>query len=325
MRHRQSNDNQVVPHESLDTSQHTHPPALTTASIKPRQQPRKSRPNGVPIVPSNQDKQRHDHMEKNSTPLSHLISHENHENNHQQQKSTSKHFVTLKDISNDEHREHPTKPTVSTQRRKLRTENDTADQSMRTFSNKSSQDSSTLIITSSSLANRSKNRSKVSDKNSLTTDADENSKHRHHHHHHSHAHNSPSIPSQQNHHHHHPPHFHVRRRPPSGAYIGAEIQVVDVSFKKPERSPYFQQVRDPFHSPAPSIHNQSPHLPPIIRDHHKTNTNRFPTEYYGTLARQAQTKDWEETIEIPKIYKSDLQTRFYDRYLNTVVDKRLAA
>jgi hypothetical protein len=325
-RHRQANDNQVIPYDTLDPSQYTHQPALITSSIKPRQQQRKSRPNGIPIIQSNHDKQRHDHTEKTSSSLLHITSHENHDNNHQQQRSTPKQHITSKDINNDEHREHPTKQTMAQQRRKLKAESEWTDRCMQTLSGKSPQDSNGLIITSTTLTNRPKNRSKIPDKNSsLNSDGDENVKHRHsYQQNQTHSHNPPSIPSQQNHHHHQ--HLHVRRRPPSGAYLGSEIQVVDVSFKKSERSTYYQQVRDPFYSPVPPVQHQSPHLPPIIRDHHhKTSTTRFPTEYYGTLARQAQTKDWEETLEIPKIYKSDLQTRFYDRYLNNAVDKRLAA
>jgi len=346
MRHRQTGDSQVIPNESLDLPQHAHQPALTTSPIKPRQQPRKTtRHNHVPIIQSNQDKQRVDHSENNSTVLSNstmltnLTSPENYDNiNNQKQSSSPKQYIPLKDSDHDEHRIQPIKRTIPQQRRKLKTENDWTDNYMQSLSNgRQSQDSNSLIITSNSLTNRTKNRSKISNKNSGSSDIDENGKYRHQHHspyyhHHQNqlqSHNSPSIPSQQTYHHHHnlQQHLHVRRRPPSGVYLGSEFQLVDVSFKKTDRSSYIQQTREPCPSPISPIYNQTSHLPPIIRDHHqhKTHTSRFPNEYYGTLARQTHSKDWEEPIDIPKIYKPDSQTRFYDRYLHNIVDKRLAA
>ncbi|CAF2543844.1 unnamed protein product [Rotaria sp. Silwood2] len=323
--HRQIVDGQIIPNESLDPSQHVHQPALTTSSIKPKQQPRKSRQNGVSMIRSNQDKQRYDHSEKNSPTSSYLTFHDIHDSNYQQQ------HVPFENSDHDDYREQPTKHTISQQRRKLKTENDSTDHYVQLRTSKSPQNSNSLIITSNSLTNRSKNRSKIPEKNSLTSDIEENNKHRHskHYHHHqdhTQSHNSPSIPSQQNHHHHQ--NLHIRRRPPSGSNHGIDLQIIDTPIKKSERPSYFQQGRESFHLPTTPIFNQNSYLPPIIRDHHhhqKTNTTRFPTEYYGTLARQAHGKDWEEPIEITKIYKSDPQTRFYDRYLNNVVDKRLAA
>ncbi|CAF0920748.1 unnamed protein product [Rotaria sordida] len=323
--HRQTIDGQIISNESLDPSQYVHQPALITSSIQPKQQPRKSRQHGASINRSNQDKQRHDRSEKNSPTSSHLTFHDCHDNNYQQQQQ----HILFENSNNDEHREQTTKRTISQQRRKLKIENDSTDHNVQSHTSKLPQNSNSLIITSNSLTNRSKNRTKTSEKNA---DIEENSKHRHskhchHHHHQNHiqSHNSPSIPSQQNNHH---QNLHVRRRPPSGSNHSPDLQIVDTSTKKSERSSYFQQTRESFHLPATPVYNQSSYLPPIIRDHHhhpqKTNTNRFPTEYYGTLARQTHDKDWEEPIEITKIYKPGSQTRFYDRYLNNVVDKRLA-
>jgi hypothetical protein len=328
MRQRQASDGQIIPNESLDSLQNAHQPALTTSPIKPKQQPRKTR--------YNQDKQRFDHFENNSTASTQLISHENHENNYQKQKPSPRQNIPLKDSDHDDHRIQPTKRTISRQHRKIKPENEWTDNYQQSvLSNKSSEDSNTLIITSNSLTNRAKNRSKVSDKNSTTSDIDENGKHRQQQPHHypyyqnqTQSHNPPSIPSPQTHYHHHQPqHLHIRRRPPSGTHLGSEFQFLDVSIKKSDRPSYIQQAREPFHSPVPPIYNQTPYLPPIIRDHYqpKTYTPRFPMEYYGTLARQTHGKDWEEPMDIPKYYKPDPQTRFYDRYLNSVVDKRLAA
>ncbi|CAF1271582.1 unnamed protein product [Rotaria sp. Silwood1] len=324
MHNRQTLDGQITPNELLDPTQHVHKPALTTSSIKPKQQPRKFRQNGVSIIRSNQDKQRHDHSEKNSPTSSHLTFHDNHDNNYSQQ------HIPIENSDNDEYREQSTKRTIKQQRRKLKIENDSMDHYVQSNTNKLPQDSNSLIITSNSLTNRSKNSTKISEKNSLTSNIEGNSKHRHskhychHHQNHIQSHNSPSIPSQQSNHYHQS--LHIRRRPPSGSNQGTDLQIVDSSIKKSERSSYFQSARESFHVPTSPIYNQNSYLPPIIRDHHhqKTNTNRFPTEYYGTLARQAHSKDWEEPIEVTKIYKHDPQARFYDRYLNNVVDKRLA-
>lgn len=330
---RQTSDGQMLPYESFDTSQHAQP-ALTTSPIKPKQQPIKSRQNGASLLRSNQDKQRYDSNDKNSPTSSYLTFYESHDNNRQQQQQTvspSKQHVPPENVDNDEHREQLPKRKVSRQGRKQRAENDSTDHHVQSIASKPPQNSSSLIITSNSLTSRQKNRSKVSEK-SLVSDTEDNHKYRlqkpsHHHHNQTQPHIAPSIPSQQNYHHNHYQSFHVRRRPPSGSYISSDFQTVEGSTKKPERTSYFQQVRESFHSQASSIYNPNIYLPPIIRDchHQKQNTTRFPTEYYGTLARQTHGKEWEEPIEIPKIYKPDPQTRFYDRYLNSVVDKRLAA
>jgi hypothetical protein len=300
-----------------------------TSPIKPQQQqPRKSRYHNVPLTPFHQDKQHLDHLENNSTVSTHLISHENHETNHQKQRSSTKQNTPLKDSDHDEHRIQLTKRKIPQQHRKPKTENDSIDHRMQTLSNgKLSRDTSSLIITSNSLTNQSKKRSKIMDKNSVLSDIDENGKHRHYpqlHHRQNQIQlqNSPSIPSLQIHHHNS---HHIRRRPPSGTPLGSNFHVVDVSFQKSSRPSYIQQTREPCHLSIPTSSNQTPHLPPIIRDQHKTRPSRFPTEYYGTLARQTHGKDWQGSMDIPKFDKPDSQTRFYYRYLHNVVDKRLAA
>ncbi|CAF1566115.1 unnamed protein product [Rotaria magnacalcarata] len=354
MTHRQASDAQLLMNDSLDSSQYAQQPVLMTSPIKPKQQPRKSRANGVSTLKTNQDKQRHDQSEKASPTSSYLTFNENlenphyhHHHHHYQQQHQQQH-IGLENSDNDEYREQLPKRTTPMQRRKLKIEHDSNDHYVPMHPNKSPRTSNNLIITSNSLTKRSKNQSKMPEKSPVNADTEENSRHRptkpHHHHypspsppphphHHHHqnlvqSHISPSIPSQQNYQHHQ--HLHIRRRPPSGSNVTSEMSTVDSTVKKSDRPTYFQQPRDSFHSPATPVYNQSSYLPPIIRDNHhhhhqKTNTTRFPTEYYGTIARQTQSKDWEESIEIPKVYKNDPQTRFYDRYLNTVVDKRLAA
>jgi hypothetical protein len=236
--------------------------------------------------------------------------------------------MSLKDSDQDEHRIQQTKRTTISQRRKLKVENDWPENHVQSISNgRPVQDQTSLMITSNALPNRSKNRSKIPDKNPVNTDLDEIGRYRP-------PHppaliqpqNTPSIPSHQNHHNHNP--LHVRRRPPSGTYLTSDVHVVDVSFKKPDRPQNIQPGRDPFHAPAPTNSNQTPRLPPIMRDHHhqpKIYSPRFPMDYYGTIARQSHGKNWDESMNTQRIYKPDPQTRFYDRYLHSIVDKRLAA
>ncbi|CAF0868047.1 unnamed protein product [Adineta ricciae] len=67
----------------------------------------------------------------------------------------------------------------------------------------------------------------------------------------------------------------------------------------------------------PSIYNQSSFLPPISRDYLD---RPHPMDYYGT---QALTNDWKTLSYAPLVYKSNARTKFYDRYLSNVIDKRL--
>lgn len=289
-------------HEALDPP---HQPTITSSSIKPAptRKPRQHPPPLGLMVHPNPEKHRYEHLENNSSTSMHLIPHDNHEGNHSKPKPSPRHA--------DEHRVLPTKKSVlQPQRRKKKIEQDSVD------NHRSSQDSSTLMITSNPVVNRPKNRSKLSDKSSLIPDADDPNRTRYHQNF-LRSHHSPSIPS-----HHNP--LHIRRRPPSGS----ELHVVDVAFRRSDRTSYLQQMRDPFHSRVSPTSNQTLHLPLIINDHHsqtKTHSPRFPTEYYGTLARQTHGKNWDESMDAPRIYKPDAQTRFYDRYLHQIVDKRLAA
>jgi hypothetical protein len=138
----------------------------------------------------------------------------------------------------------------------------------------------------------------------------ENKKHHHHHHHHN--------PSRLHHHHHHQHHHHIHQHsPPIKEFVDTEFRVIDASFKKNERSSYFQEKQNPTHSPPPALYHQNSFLPPITRDYyHRPSLN----DYYGT---QTFHRDWKSSIDSPKIYKADPQTNFYERYLNNVIDKRL--
>lgn len=335
VRHRQTVDGQIIPYESIDPSQYAPQPALTTSPIKPRQKPlptqRKSRPTNAPLLAMNQDKLRFDSLENNSVAMTHLTSHDNHEVHNRKHRSSPRQFVPLKDFDHHDHLQS-NKRAIPPQRaqRKLKTESEWTENYLQTLSHgKPAQDTNTVMLTSNVINTRSKNNPKQSDKNSINSDIDDNNKQKYRlqqYQNRSLSRDNPSIAAQQ------PPNstHHVRRRPPSGTHVSADFQVVDITFKKPERPSYLQPTREsPFHPPP--IYNQTPHLPLIMRDSYqsqqqqfKTNTPRFPNEYYGTLARQTRTKEWDEPLEIPNIYKPDPQTRFYDRYLHNIIDKRLA-
>jgi hypothetical protein len=154
--------------------------------------------------------------------------------------------------------------------------------------------------------------------NNIVPNENKNHHHTHHHHHH-------HSPSQSQHHHHH------LRYSPSKEYENSEFQVIDASFKKTERTSYFQPRQNSFHSPPPAIYNQnsfhSPppviynqnsYLPPITRDNYYYRP--IPTNYYST---STLSHDWKEPIKSPKMYKPDKQTNFYDRYLNNVITKKI--
>lgn len=343
LQHRQLYDPQHLTNDSVDSLQYPHQPVLMTSSIKPKQQPRKPRTNGIAPMKTNQDKQRHDHNDKFSPTSSLLTFTDNHDNHYyhhyQQQLQQQQRHSPVESIDNDEYREQLSKRTIPVQRRKQKAENDLNDHYVQMHHSKSPPNSSALMITSNPLTNRSKARTKITEKTTLPNDIEENTKprptkpynHSPPHHYHQNlvppSHFSPSIPSQQNYQNHQQ--LHVRRRPPSGSNVNSDTTIVDGTTKKSDRTTYFPQRRDSFQLSTSPIYNQSSYLPPIIRENHhhhqKQGTNRFPNEYYGTLARQTHSKDWDESIEIQKLYKNDPQTRFYDRYLNNVVDKRLAA
>jgi hypothetical protein len=195
-------------------------------------------------------------------------------------------YVSLKDPDNGDYSDPSNKRTRFPERSKLKTENN------QQMTSKSLEDSKT----------------------SNNSFSDESKKHLHHHHHH-HHHSTPQPQLQKHHHHHHHGHHHHNHHltSPVKQYVDSEFKVIDASFKKTQRSPYFQEKQKPTHPPPPTIYNQNSFLPPIARDYRSVSLN----DYYGT---QTFSRDW---IKSPKIYKTNPRTNFYDRYLNNVIDKRL--
>ena len=143
---------------------------------------------------------------------------------------------------------------------------------------------------------------------------------RHHHHdHHHHTHKPvPPVPEPSAHHPHNHHHHHHHHHLPSFEYVNSEFLVSDQSYKRVERSPFFQPLQGISPSPPPAIYNQSSYLPPI-------NTRPTAWNYYGTPSDHTLSRDWIEPVNEHKVYKADPQTRFYDRYLNNIIDKRLTA
>ena len=97
-------------------------------------------------------------------------------------------------------------------------------------------------------------------------------------------------------------------------YENSEFNVIDDSYKRSERSPFILGSRQPYRLPPPAVYNQSAYLPPI---------NPYPMNYYPPTLYY--NRDWKENRPEPQVYKPDAQTRFYDRYLNNVIEKRLTA
>lgn len=311
VKHRPMADGQVKSHDSYDGPQNA---ALVTSQIKPSQTTRQGRREGA-AANLHDSKYRLDPMDKGS-PLNPI------ENEYQPSKISPRPSLAVGGHESDTGERRKGGVGVGQRRAKGKatTTNEWNDAHVQSFSNKSSHEGSSLIITSNSMIKRSKMPEKSPGRNEF----DENNKHRHYPNH------SPSIPSPGNHH----AYQHIRRRPPSGVHNTSELPSVDLSPKKiSERTSQVPANRDIFNSPPPPppssmmINNQTSYLPPISRDNYypKAQIARFPNEYYGTLARQNQNKDWEESMEVPKIYRSDASTRFYDRYFTIVPDKRLAA
>ncbi|CAF2958450.1 unnamed protein product [Rotaria sp. Silwood2] len=330
MRHRQTTDGQLIPYDPVDPSQYAHEPALTKSPTTSRRHHRKSHHNNhdASITKYSPNQQRHDVVEKVSP-------------------SSPKQYKRLEDTDHIENLDQTRRQRSSQQRHKFKTENDWHDKSVPSMTEKPSQDSNNLTMPSDASIRRSKHRSEKMNNDST----DENKRHHHvhrhrhhhhhsptqsqqhhHHHHHSptqsrqhhhhrHHHHSPTQSQQQQHHHSHHHHHHRHSHDhfsPSKEYVDCEFQVVDASFNKSERTPYFQRTETPPHSPPPVIYNQPSYLPPITSDYHSGPNS---TDYYSI---HTLSKDWRDSIKSPQIYKADPQTTFYDRYLNSVIDKKLA-
>lgn len=140
-------------------------------------------------------------------------------------------------------------------------------------------------------------------------------KKKHHHHHHT-TKPVPEPPAHHHHNHHH--HHHSHHHLPSLEYTNSEFLVSDQSYKRAERSPFFQPLQGTSPSPPPAIYNQSSYLPPI-------DTRPTAWNYQGSPSQHTVSRGWIEPVIEHKVYKADPQTRFYDRYLNNIIDKRLTA
>ena len=111
-------------------------------------------------------------------------------------------------------------------------------------------------------------------------------------------------PSKHHHHHHH--HHHSPGHQQPNEFVDKEFRVADVSFKRSDRSPFFQPIKNSFPvSPPTSIYNQASYLPPITPYYYY---RPIPVDYYVASAT-------------PTVYKPNPRTDFYDRYLNRIITK----
>lgn len=101
-------------------------------------------------------------------------------------------------------------------------------------------------------------------------------------------------------------HHHHRHQSPEKEYIDAEFQVIDISFKKSQRSPFFSQPKDPYQLPPPNVYNVSSYFPPI--------SNPLPPP------NNTQRRD---SPPPPQTSQSDRAPNFYDRYLNKIIRERI--
>ncbi|CAM4932463.1 unnamed protein product [Rotaria socialis] len=166
--------------------------------------------------------------------------------------------------------------------------------------------------------------SKHHNKNVNDEFTNEDKRHRHHHHH------KPSEPQEQNqqqfsvhveqqpsqhHHHHHRHHHHNYSISSAKEYVDQEFRVIDGSFKKSERTTYFQGIGNP-----PIINNQNSYLPFILPRENLCGSKS--TDFY---TKYTLSKDWRDSIKSSRICKTDPQTKFYDRYFNSVIEKKFTS
>ncbi|CAF3396967.1 unnamed protein product [Rotaria socialis] len=165
--------------------------------------------------------------------------------------------------------------------------------------------------------------SKHHNKNVNDEFTNEDKRHRHHHHH------KPSESQEQNqqqfsvhveqqpsqHHHHHRHHHHNYSISSAKEYVDQEFRVIDGSFKKSERTTYFQGIGNP-----PIINNQNSYLPFILPRENLCGSKS--TDFY---TKYTLSKDWRDSIKSSRICKTDPQTKFYDRYFNSVIEKKITS
>ena len=131
-------------------------------------------------------------------------------------------------------------------------------------------------------------------------------------------HSPPASRDRSKHHHHHHHHHHHQPReehPQTNEYIDTEFRVADISFKRPERTPFFQPNRNSFQASPPAIYNQASFLPPVLPHYYY---RPIPIDYYYT---PVLAPDERNAIKSPRIYRANPRADFYDRYLNTVITK----
>ncbi|CAF1289725.1 unnamed protein product [Rotaria magnacalcarata] len=114
------------------------------------------------------------------------------------------------------------------------------------------------------------------------------------------------------HHHHHHHNYFVSS---AKEYVDQEFRVVDDSFKKSERTTYFQGIGNP-----PMINNQNSYLPSILSRENVSGSKS--TDFY---TKSTLSKDWRDSIKSPRIYKADPQMKFYYRYFNSAIEKKLTS
>ncbi|CAF3446403.1 unnamed protein product [Rotaria socialis] len=98
-------------------------------------------------------------------------------------------------------------------------------------------------------------------------------------------------------------------------YVDQEFRAIDNSFKKLERTTYFEGIGNP-----PIISNQNSYLPSILPRENLSGSKSTDSYTKFTLS-----KDWRDSIKSPRIYKADPQTKLYDRYFNNVIEKKLTS
>ncbi|CAF3492087.1 unnamed protein product [Rotaria socialis] len=107
---------------------------------------------------------------------------------------------------------------------------------------------------------------------------------------------------------------HSRKSHPK-QYVDQEFRAIDNSFKKLERTTYFEGIGNP-----PIISNQNSYLPSILPRENLSGSKSTDSYTKFTLS-----KDWRDSIKSPRIYKADPQTKLYDRYFNNVIEKKLTS
>ncbi|CAF3738903.1 unnamed protein product [Rotaria socialis] len=256
MRHRQTNDGQLIPYDAVDPSQYVEEPALTNITPESSRHNRKSHRKNYDkyTLGNNLDRRSND---TNKNPLLPVPSMSN--ENIKRQRSSSRKHKSLKDATNNQ---------------------------------SSIPRNSNQVVTSDASKHRKKN---VNDE--FTNEDKRHHRHHHHHHrHHHHHHHTPSESQEQNQqqssvqveqqpsqHHHHHHHHHNYSVSSDKEYVDQEFRVIDDSFKKSERTAYFQGIRNP-----PIINNQNSYLPSILPRENLSGSKS--TDFYTKYTLRTENK-----------------------------------